>query len=70
MTCRKFGPVARNYAAARLMSKVGLRVNEARQLDLADKRLPIHGSPYAAVHGVGRVEKRWWSKGSPVPRVC
>ncbi|SOJ57619.1 hypothetical protein MSIMFB_05096 [Mycobacterium simulans] len=35
-TCRKFGPVARNYAAARLMSEVGLRVNEARHLDLAD----------------------------------
>ncbi len=35
-TCRKFGPVARNYAAAKLMSEVGLRVNEARQLDLAD----------------------------------
>ena len=35
-TCRKFGPTARNYAAARLMSEVGLRVNEARNLDLAD----------------------------------
>jgi len=35
-TCRKFGPVARNYAAARLMTEVGLRVNEARHLDLAD----------------------------------
>ncbi|WP_435593638.1 hypothetical protein [Nocardia sp. bgisy118] len=35
-TCRKFGTVARNYAAARLMSEVGLRVNEARLLDLAD----------------------------------
>jgi integrase/recombinase XerD len=35
-TCRKFGPVARNYAAARLMSEVGLRVNEVRHLDLAD----------------------------------
>ncbi|WP_213015326.1 MULTISPECIES: site-specific integrase [unclassified Rhodococcus (in: high G+C Gram-positive bacteria)] len=36
MTCRKFGPVARNYAASRLMAEVGLRVNEARHLDLAD----------------------------------
>ena len=35
-TCRKFGPTARNYAAARLMSEVGLRVNEVRHLDLAD----------------------------------
>ena len=35
-TCRTFGPTARNYAAARLMSQVGLRVNEARHLDLAD----------------------------------
>jgi integrase/recombinase XerD len=36
VTCRKFAPVARNYAAARLMADVGLRVNEARSLDLAD----------------------------------
>lgn len=36
VTCRKFAPTARNYAAARLMSEVGLRVNEARSLDLAD----------------------------------
>jgi integrase/recombinase XerD len=35
-TCRKFGPTARNYVAAQLMSRVGLRVNEARNLDLAD----------------------------------
>jgi integrase/recombinase XerD len=34
--CRKFAPAARNYAAARLMADVGLRVNEACQLDLAD----------------------------------
>jgi site-specific recombinase XerD len=37
-TCRKFAPSARNYAAARLMAEVGLRVNEARCLDLADLR--------------------------------
>ena len=37
-TCRKFAPAARNYAAARLMAQVGLRVNEARMLDLADVR--------------------------------
>jgi integrase/recombinase XerD len=35
-SCRKFAPMARNYAAARLMAEVGLRVNEARSLDLAD----------------------------------
>ena len=34
--CRKFAPTARNYAASRLMAEVGLRVNEACQLDLAD----------------------------------
>lgn len=37
-TCRKFAPNARNYAAARLMAEVGLRVNEVRRLDLADVR--------------------------------
>ena len=37
-TCRKFAPAARNYAAARLMAQVGLRVNEARMLDLDDVR--------------------------------
>ncbi len=35
-TCRKFAPTARNYTAARLMSEVGLRVNEVRKLDLHD----------------------------------
>jgi integrase len=34
--CRKFAPSARNYLAAKLMSQVGLRVNEACNLDLAD----------------------------------
>src|SRR5271156_3842051 len=37
-TCRKFAPAARNYAAAGLMAEVGLRVNEARMLDLDDVR--------------------------------
>src|SRR6266849_11193949 len=37
-TCRKYAPAARNYAAARLMAEVGLRVNEARMLDLDDVR--------------------------------
>jgi integrase len=36
VTCRKFAPTARNYVAAKLMSEVGLRVNEACNLDLAD----------------------------------
>ncbi len=35
-SCRKFDPMARNYAAARLMADVGPRVNEVRHLDLAD----------------------------------
>ncbi len=35
-SCRKFAPTARNYTAAKLMAEVGLRVNEARSLDLAD----------------------------------
>ena len=35
-SCRKFAPTARNYTAAKLMADVGLRVNEARNLDLAD----------------------------------
>lgn len=35
-TCRKFAPTARNFAAAKLMSQVGLRINEARWLDLDD----------------------------------
>lgn len=35
-TCRKFAPAARNYAACRLMSEVGLRVNECCKLDLPD----------------------------------
>jgi site-specific recombinase XerD len=37
-TCRKFAPSARNYAAARLMADVGLRINETRHLELTDIR--------------------------------
>ena len=37
-TCRKFAPAARDYAACKLMAEVGLRVNEACKLDLADIR--------------------------------
>jgi integrase len=38
VTCRKFSPAARNYAVARLAADVGLRINEARMLDLDDVR--------------------------------
>lgn len=34
--CRKFAPAARNYTASKLISLVGLRINEARRLDLDD----------------------------------
>ena len=44
--CRKFAPTACNYAAARLMAKVGLRVNEACRLDLHDARWAL-GWPWA-----------------------
>ncbi|RSM80543.1 recombinase [Amycolatopsis sp. WAC 01375] len=36
VTCRKFAPTARNFVAAKLMSQVGLRMNETCCLDLAD----------------------------------
>jgi integrase/recombinase XerD len=36
--CRKFAPTTRNYAVARLAADVGLRINEARMLDLDDVR--------------------------------
>ncbi|WP_337824594.1 tyrosine-type recombinase/integrase [Amycolatopsis sp. A1MSW2902] len=38
VTCRKFSPMARNYAVARLAADVGVRINEARMLDLDDVR--------------------------------
>ena len=38
VTCRKFAPAARNYAVACLGSDLGLRINEARMLDLDDVR--------------------------------
>lgn len=37
-SCRKFATAARNYAACRLMEKVGLRINELRMLDFDDVR--------------------------------
>ena len=48
-TCRKFAPAARSYAAARLMAEVGLRVNEASHLDLADVKWDL-----------GRLGKHGW----------
>ncbi|MFG1801341.1 tyrosine-type recombinase/integrase [Micromonospora carbonacea] len=47
-TCRKFAPTARNYAAARLMADVGLRVNEARSLDLSDIKWEL--GPFGKLH--------------------
>jgi integrase len=47
-TCRKFAPAARNYTAARLMAGLGLRVNEARKLDLADIKWEL--GPFGKVH--------------------
>jgi hypothetical protein len=38
VSCRTFAPSARNYALARLAADVGLRINEARMLDLDDVR--------------------------------
>ncbi|MFJ8966694.1 tyrosine-type recombinase/integrase [Lentzea sp. NPDC102401] len=37
-SCRKFVPSARNYTVSRLMADVGVRINEARMLDVADVR--------------------------------
>ncbi len=62
-TCRKFAPGARNYAAARLMAEVGLQVNEARSLDLADIRWEfgrfgkLHVRHGKAAHGSGLRER-------------
>ena len=47
-TCRKFAPAARNYAAAKLMSEVGLRVNEASHLDLDDIKWDL--GPFGKLH--------------------
>jgi integrase/recombinase XerD len=48
VTCRKFAPTARNYAAARLMAEIGLRANEVRRLDLADVKWEL--GPLGKVH--------------------
>lgn len=47
-TCRKFAPAARNYAAARLMADVGLRLNEVCNLDLADVKWDL--GPFGKLH--------------------
>ena len=53
-TCRKFAPAARNYTACKLMADVGLRVNEACRLDLADVKwdLGLFGK-FHVRHGKG-----------------
>lgn len=44
----QYAPMARNYAAARLMADIGLRVREARLLDLDDVKW--HLGPFGKVH--------------------
>jgi integrase len=72
VTCRKFAPPARNDAAARLAADVGLRINDARMLDLDDvrwelgrfgklKRPPRQGLTSARSR---RADRRHW-RGSP-----
>jgi integrase len=56
--CRKFAPSARNYAAARLMAEVGLRVNEVCQLDLGRRQVgpgPVREDPRPDGQGRPRV---------------
>jgi site-specific recombinase XerD len=47
-SCRKFAPSARNYTAAKLMATVGLRVNEACNLHLADVKWEL--GPFGKLH--------------------
>ena len=65
-SCRKFAPAARNWTAARLMADVGLRVNEARRLDLADVRWELGPSASctsgAARAPAGRDRGSGWSR--------
>ena len=64
VTCRKFGPAARNYAVARLAADVGLRINEARMLDLDDVRWELGRFGKLNVrHGKGS------RRGGPKPRL-
>jgi hypothetical protein len=59
-TCRKFAPAARNYTACRLLSEVGLRVNEeACKLDLPDIKWDLGRFGKLHVrHGKGRPRVR------------
>jgi integrase len=53
-SCRKFAPAARNYTAAKLMSEVGPRVNEACKLDLSDIKWNLgHFGKLHVRHGKG-----------------
>ncbi len=54
LTCRKFAPTARSYAACKLMAQVGLRVNECCQLDLHDIKWDLgHFGKLHIRHGKG-----------------
>ncbi len=58
-TCRKFAPAARSYTACKLMADVGLRVNEACKLDLADVKRDLGRFGKLHVrHGKGRPRLR------------
>lgn len=58
VSCRKFGPSARNYAVARLAADVGLRINEARMLDVDDVRWELGRFGKLSVrHGKGSRRK-------------
>ena len=64
VTCRKFAPPARNYAVARLVADVGLRINEARMLDLDDVRWELgRFGTLNVLHGMGSRRK------GPKPRL-
>ena len=53
-------PTARNYAVARLIADVGLRINEARMLDLDDVRWELGRFGKLNVrHGKGSRRKGW-----------
>jgi len=59
--CRKFAPAARNYAVARLAADVGLRINEARMLDLDDVRWELGRFGKLNVrHGKGADRSHAW----------
>jgi integrase/recombinase XerC len=57
-TVRRFAPAARDYVVARLMAMIGLRINEARMLDLDD----VH--PQLGSHGKLHVRYGKGSRGS------